>query len=117
MCKSQTTIEDPNETTNVGLVNVSDNNKTFVGIGEILSGITVVILLWLILKWCCKRYRRSTKQRERNMEEMIRRNVRPNAPIQTHQALPQAPEMMPTVSFQQPGEKVVVMRGVRVRQV
>ena len=37
---------------NVGLINVSDNNKTLLGIGEILSGITVVILLWIILKWC-----------------------------------------------------------------
>ena len=81
MCKSETTVKDPNKTTNVGLVNVSDNSKTFVGIGEILSGITLVILLWLILKLCCKRYSRSTEQHERNMEEMICRNARPTSPI------------------------------------
>ena len=107
MRQSQTTVKDPNETTNVGLINVSDNNKTLMGIGEILSGITVVILLGLILKWCFKCYRRITKQRVRPMEEMIRRNARPTAPIHAHQALP---EMMPTVSFQQLGDRVVVMR-------
>ena len=107
MGQSQTTVKDPNETMNVGLINVSDNNKTFLGIREIISGITVLILLWLILKWCFKCYRRRTEQRERTMEEMTRRNARPTAPIHAHQALP---EMIPTVSFQQPGERVVMMR-------
>ena len=49
MCKSETTVKDPNETMNVGLLNVSDNSKTFVGLGEVLSWIKLVILLWLIL--------------------------------------------------------------------
>ena len=50
MCKSQTTVKDPVETTNVGLLNVSETSETLVGLGEILSGIILVILLWLIVK-------------------------------------------------------------------
>ena len=49
MCKSKTTIEDPVETTNIGLLNVSDNNQAYVGLGEIISGIMLLILCWVII--------------------------------------------------------------------
>ena len=109
MCNSQTANEELNETTNVGLVNVSENNKSLVGIAEILMGIILAILLWLVFKWCCKCHRRSTEQRESNLEQMIQRE-RPFAPIQALPALPQVPAMVPTVSFEHPGERVVYMK-------
>ena len=104
MCKSQTTVKDPVETTNVGLLNVSETSETLVGLGEILSGIILVILLWLIVKWCCKRYHRSSEQQQRNLEQMIRRNAGPTAPIHAQQP-PQVQEMMPMVSFHNQASK------------
>ena len=110
MGNSETKNEEPNQTnTNVGLVNLSENSKSVVGIAEILMGIILMILLWLVLKWCCKRHRRSNEQRERNLEEMIQR-ARPSAPIPALPALPQVPAMIPTVSFEHPGDRVVFMK-------
>ena len=46
--------DDPNmANTNVGLVNLSENS-TGVGIAEVLMGLILLILLFFILKWCCK---------------------------------------------------------------
>ena len=105
MCKSKTTVNDPVdvETTNVGFLNVSETSESLVGLGEILSTIILVLFIGLIVKWCCKRYNRSREQQQRNLEQTIRRNAGPTAPIYAQQP-PQVQEMMPMVSFTQPGE-------------
>ena len=110
MCKSKTTVNDPVdvETTNVGFLNVSETSESLVGLGEILSTIILVLFIGLMVKWCCKRYNRSREQQQRNLEQTIRRNAGPTAPIYAQQP-PQVQEMMPMVSFQQPGERRVVM--------
>ena len=96
------------EKTNVGLLNVSETSGTLVGIGEILSAIILAILLWITIKWCCKRYRRSSEMQQRNLEQMIRQNAGPRAPINPQQS-PQVQEMVPMVTFQQPGNRRVAM--------
>ena len=52
MCKFKTTITDPVdvETTNIGFLNISETSGTLVGLGEILFGINLVKLLWLIVE-------------------------------------------------------------------
>ena len=104
--------DEPNQSnTNVGLVNLSENS-TSVGIAEVLMGIILLILLWFVLKWCCKRHRRSNERRERNLEEMIQRvESRPSAPVPALPALPQVPVMIPAVSFEHPGDRVVFMKS------
>jgi len=107
MCKSKTTVNDPvdMETTNVGFLNVSETSES---LGEILSTIILVLLVGLIVKWCCKRYHRSSEQQQRNLEQMIRHNAGLTAQIYAQQP-PQVQEMMQMVSFQQPGKRRVVM--------
>ena len=96
------------ETTNAGFLNVSETSESLIGLGEIISTIILVLFIGLIVKWCCKRYNRSREQQQRNLEQTIRRNAGPTAPIYAQQP-PQVQEMMPMVSFQQPGEQRVVM--------
>ena len=108
MCKSKTTVNDPVEveTTNVGFLNVSETSQSLIGIGQIISTIILVLFIGLIVKWCCKRYNRSREQR--NLEQTIRPNAGPTAPIYAQQP-PQVQEIIPMVSFQPPGERRVVM--------
>ena len=94
------------ETTNVGLINVSETSETLVGLGEILSAIVLAILVLLTIKWCCKRYRRARELQQRDLELMIKRNAGPSAPAVPQQH-PQ--EMIPMVTFQQPGDCRVAM--------
>ena len=96
------------ETTNFGLLNVSERSGTLVGIGEILSAIILAILLWITIKWCCKRYRRSSEMQQRNLEHIIRQNAGPTAPINPQQP-PQVQEMVLMVTFQQRGNLRVAM--------
>ena len=96
------------ETTNVGFLNVSETSGTLVGLGEILSGIILAIAIIAIVKWCCKRYHRSSELQQRNLEQMIRQNAGPTAPINPQQP-PQVQEMVPMVTFQQPGDRRVAM--------
>ena len=105
MCNSKTTVNDPVEveTTNVGFLNVSETSESLVGLGEILSTIILVLLIGLMVKWCCKRYNRSREKQQRNLEQTIRRNAGPTAPIYAQQP-PQVQGMMPMVTFTNPGE-------------
>ena len=96
------------ETTNVGFFNVSETSGTLVGMGEILSTIILAILLWITIKWCCKRYSRASELQQRNLEMMIRQNAGPSAPAVPQQP-PQVQEMVPMVTFQQPGDRKVAV--------
>ena len=93
------------ETTNVGLLNISETSENLMGVGE---KIVLALLVLLTIKWCCKRYHRARMAQQQELEMIIRRNTAgtsPTAPPQ--QQRPQ--EMMPVVTFQQPGERRVAM--------
>ena len=106
MCKSKATVKDePSvevETTNVGFLNVSETSSSMIGLGEIISTIILVLFIGLIVKWCCKRYNKSREQQQRNLEQTIRQNAGPTAPIYAQQP-PQVQGMMPMVTFTNPG--------------
>ena len=110
MCKSKVDLPKQAKqlSTNVGLLNLSENS-TGVGIAEILMGIILLILIWFVLKWCCKRNRRNNERRETNLEEMIQRvESRPTA---SAPALAQVPaRSIPAVSFENSGDRVVFMK-------
>ena len=112
MCKSKAVPkEDPPieiETTNVGFVNLSESAVSTIGIGEIISTIILVMIIGMIIRWCCKRISKSRAASQRNLEETIRQNAGmqatgPSAPIFAAQQPPAG--MMPMVTFTNPGER------------
>ena len=111
MCKSKVDLPKPakQSSTNVGLLNLIENS-TGVGIAEVLMGVILLILIFFVFKWCCKRHRRINERRERNLEQMIQRvESRPTA---SAPALPQVPaRSIPAVAFENPGERVVFMKS------
>ena len=68
--------------------------------------IILLILIWIVLKWCCKRNRRNNEQRERNFEETIQRvDARPAVAAP---AMAQVPTMsIPAVTFENPGGWII----------
>ena len=108
MTKIATKLVPKQLNTNVKFLYLSENS-TSAGIAEVLMGIILLILIWFVLKWCCKRNRRNNERRERNLEEMIQRvESRPTA---TAPALAQVPaRSIPAVSFENPGDRVVFMK-------
>ena len=88
MCnsKSEETSDGTKQSnTNVGLLNMSENS-TAVGMSEILEIIMLIILIWFVMKWCCKKKQRQNERRERKLEEVIQRvEVRPSAQQQHQQ--------------------------------
>ena len=64
--------EDPQieiDTTNVGFVNMSESAVSTLGVGEIISLIILVMILGMIIKYCCKRMKVA---RRNELEETIR---------------------------------------------
>ena len=56
MCKKAVPKEDPPieiETTNVGFVNMSESAVSTIGIGEIISTIILVMIIGMIIRYCC----------------------------------------------------------------
>ena len=43
------------DTTNIGLWNMSVSGATYIGVGEILTIVVLVMVLLIIMKYCCKR--------------------------------------------------------------
>ena len=113
MCKKATVKDEPSvevETTNVGFLNLSGTSASTIGIGEIISTIILVMLIGMIIRWCCKRYTKSRAASKRNLEETIRQNAGmqatgPSAPIFAAQQPPLG--MMPMVTFENPGQRRV----------
>ena len=52
---SEETIVD---TTNVGLLNMSNTGMTYFGVGEILTVLILILVLAIIGNYCCKRRKR-----------------------------------------------------------
>ena len=113
MCKKKVELPKPDKqsqsSTNVGLLNLSENTTSAIPIAEILSIMILLVLFFFVFKWCCKRHRRISERRERNLEQMIQRvESRPTA---SAPALAQVPaRSIPAVSFENPGDRVVFMK-------
>ena len=85
-------------------------SASMIGIGEIILTIILVMLVDMIIRWCCKRYTKSRAASQRNLEQTIRQNAGmqaagPTAPIFAAQQPPAG--MMPMVTFTNPGERRV----------
>ena len=83
--------------TNLGLLNMSSGEVS----PEILEIIILVVLVWMVGKWCCKRKKRQSEIRERKLEEAIQRvEARPTAPTMSSMAPTITPMMqVPAVPF------------------
>ena len=101
--------EDPQieiDTTNVGLVNMSESAVSTIGVGEILTIIVLVMIMGMIIKYCCKRMKVA---RRNELEETIRNaamqvTAPPSAPSFAAQ---QPPAGIPMVTFENPGQRRV----------
>ena len=110
MCKKKVELPKPEKqsqsSTNVGLLNLSENTTSAIPIAEILSIMILLVLFFFLFKWCCKRHRRVSERRQQALEQMIQRvEARPTA------SAPQAPVRVPAVTFENPGERVVFMKS------
>ena len=93
--------EDPQieiDTTNVGFVNMSESAVSTIGVGEILTIIVLVMIMGMIIKYCCKRIK---VVRNNELEETIR-----NAGASSF-AAQQLPAGIPMVTFENPGQRRV----------
>ena len=92
----------------MGFVNLSESAVSTIGIGEIISTIILVMIIGMIIRWCCKRISKSRAASQRNLEETIRQNAGmqagPSAPIFAAQ---QPPAGIPMVTFENPGQRRV----------
>ena len=105
------------DTTNVGLLNMSNTGMTYFGVGEILTVLILILVLAIIGNYCCKRRRRA---RMVELEQSIRNAASPGVyrfPMQVAaqpqagqgfvQNLPTAPQAIPMVTFSSPGTREV----------
>ena len=69
-------------------------------------------MIWLGIKWCCKKRKRSNDKAARRLEETIRTSQPRVGTPAMPTSMPTAPTMsaMPAVTFQQPGSRVVFMK-------
>ena len=104
--------EDPQieiDTTNVGFVNMSESAVSTIGIGEIISTIILVMIIGLIIRYCCKRISKSRAANQRNLEDTIRQHagMHMNGPSAPMFAAQQPPAGIPMVMFEKPGQRRV----------
>ena len=101
--------EDPQieiDTTNVGFVNMSESAVSTLGVGEIISLIILVMVLGMIIKYCCKRMKVA---RRNELEETIRNAaMQVTAPPSAPGFAAQQPQAgIPMVTFENPGQRRV----------
>ena len=110
---SEETIVD---TTNVGLLNISNTGMAYFGVGEILTVVVLILDLAIIGNYCCKRRKRARmvelEQSIRNANPGVYRSpkqvsAQPQAGQGFAQSLPTAPQAMPMVTFSTPGNREV----------
>ena len=96
------------DTTNVGLWNISETGVSTIGVGEVLTIIVLVLVMAIIVKYCCKR---AAMARRTELEESIRsantgmyRSSAMQMTAPPHGAPPQA---IPMVTFETPGQRQV----------
>ena len=73
MCKKKVELPKPEKqsSTNVGLLNLSENMTSAIPIAEILSIMILLVLFFFVFKWCCKPHRRINERRERKSERAV----------------------------------------------
>ena len=110
---SEETIVD---TTNVGLLNMSNTGMTYFGVGEILTVLVLILVLAIIGNYCCKRRKRARmvelEQSIRNANQGVYRSpmqvsAQPQAGQGFAQSLPTAPQAIPMVTFSSRGTREV----------
>ena len=97
--------------TNLGLLNMS--SESTIGWAEVLEILSCIIMILLVIKWCCKKRKRSNDKAARRLEETISTlQPRVGTPAMPT-SMPTAPTMsaMPAVTFQPGnGSRVVFMK-------
>ena len=104
--------EDPQieiDTTNVGFVNMSESAVSTIGVGEILTIIVLVMIMGMIIKYCCKRMKVA---RRNELGETIRNAaMQVTAPPSASGFAPgfatQPQAGIPMVTFENPGQRRV----------
>ena len=95
------------DTTNVGLWNISESGVSTIGVGEVLTIVVLVMVMAIIIKYCCKR---AAVARRTELEETI---ISANTGIYRSSAMQMtAPssaqqQAIPMVTFETPGQRQV----------
>ena len=95
------------DTTNVGLWNISETGVSTIGVGEVLTIIVLVLVMAIIIKYCCKR---AAVARRTELEETIRSaNTGIYRSSAMHVSNPPGaqPQAIPMVTFETPGQRQV----------
>ena len=93
------------DTTNVGLWNMSESGVSTIGVGEVLTIVVLVMVMAIIIKYCCKRMKVA---RRNKLEETIRNaNAPPAAPGFAPSFATQPQAGIPMVTFETPGQRKV----------
>ena len=97
------------DTTNVGLVNMSESGVSTLGVGEILTIVVLVMVMAMIIKYCCKRMKVA---RRNELEETIRNAaMQVTSPPSASGFAPgfatQPQAGIPMVTFENPGQRRV----------
>ena len=89
--------------TNLGLLNMS--SESTIGWAEVLEILSFIIMIWLVVKWSCKKRKRSNDKAASRFEEKIRTSQPMVGTPVMSTPIPTAPTMsaMPAVTFQKPG--------------
>ena len=105
------------DTTNVGLLNMSNTGMTYFGVGEVLTVVVLILVLAIIGNYCCKRRKRARRveleQSIRNANQEVYRSppIQVSAPPPAAQGIAQsfaAPQAgLPMVTFSMPGRREV----------
>ena len=91
------------DTTNIGLWNVSASGATYFGVGEILTVVTLILMLLVFLKYCCKKMKIA---RRSELEQSIRSATSAPACGPTF-ASPPVGMPIPLVMFETPGNRTI----------
>ena len=101
MCKSKTAEVDKSETietSNYGILNLSEDNLGTMGIVEIVAIILIIMAIIATCQYCVKKKK---QRRMRDLNSALRDGLNTAS---------YRPGSMPVVQFQQPGSRVVSMQ-------
>ena len=106
MCKAkqQPTVEENVDNTNIGLLNVSENGLTKMGLGEILMILLLVLVMGIVLAYYCKKKK---QERLREMEQSMRNSLGVYRPAPASSELYPHRQAIPMVTFSSPGQRAV----------
>ena len=88
-------------------------DQSTIGWAEVLEILSFIIMIWLVIKWCCKKRKRSNDKAAMRLEKTIRTSQPRVGTPAMPTSMPTAPTMsaMPAVTFQPGnGSRVVFMK-------